>query len=743
VHAAAYTWYEGRAKGTVHACLAAWRHVAILQREVRAKEAEAEKLHGSYQERLEEERRKHDREVQEKLAAIEARARRGHRDIEVVIAKWERGSKKGLLSLVVQTWGRLAQRQRSSAGRRTAVEMQVRRWAEGSVRGSAHCCLLHWKSLAAQASLAGKHQVALEAEAQRLQRMLEDAEKAHKDLQLQHASEAEIMRARARSSIEMAVDKWKMGDRRGLLRASLQLWHKFVGETKRLGRKRQSVHDALMRSLEGEKRAALHISFLNWHGLARSEGQVRASEERSAQEAKQWEKFLAETQQEHEDALGQVQDAVAAERARAHQATELMLRKWMGGDSRGLLATAWADWRRFRELAAKSERKRNAVKSSVLRFVDGERRGAMHAGFMAWRNFVRWEAKHHRLHGEKDAKIDELERRLQQMVSHKETRLAKYAELLGSRRAGVVKGTCFAGWREESRGAQGRLEAQRRQEVQLEEMERLRKMGSTLHKEWKMKAAVALGCKDGRAVLFEVFLAWSYLVQQHREQWAMKCNHNEAMLRYSSFIIGKKLKKDSEALLTTSFSEWHRESKILFHHRHREQVQRSAEESRNYVAQVEQQRGELQEQLCLVAETLQKELKTKEELASELRNAYSKMRRVTITPTSTHGGEGDRLIPEAGVFSRTSSDQTLDPVTDQVPTPRAAPRGTPGGPPQWRLGATPELLRCNELLRSRGGRRIGLGASSREASPPQVDWDHAVARLDEEGIVRMERTRGS
>merc|ERR1719464_1254184 len=113
------------------------------------------------------------------------------------------------------------------------------------------------------------------------------------------------------------------------------------------------------------------------------------------------------------------------------------------------------------------------------------------------------------------------------------------------------------------------------------------------------------------------------------------------MAQLSTFWIDKKLKRDAEALLASTFSEWHREAKVLFHQRHHDHAMRSMEDSRSQIAQLEQQRAELQDQLSLyyqqldlITETLQKELKTKEELAAELRMAYGKMRKTDFTATT-------------------------------------------------------------------------------------------------------------
>jgi len=766
IHTAIYTWAEGKAKGLVHAAVAAWHHLTRSQREVRLKEGELEQAHGSYQQRIEEERKRNEERFRERMLALEAREKKGHRDIESIIVKWERGSRKGLLTLVLVNWRRDSKKQASATRRRGAVEMELKRWTEGNAKGSLHCCYLQWKMLTVQASITGRHRAEHQAEVARLERMLTDKDKAHQDILQQHMTAAQRQRDRAKNTVEASLLRWDAGDRKGRGISTLRSWHQCVQEIKRAGRKRQAVHDALLRSLEGDKKAAVHLAVLNWATLTRNEKHARVMEDRVAKEAEQWEHFLDERQRAHEDTLASAQDVLAQEKAKAHAATELMLRRWMGGDTQGLKATVFADWRKSLQLEKRVERKRTAVHDAVLRFADGEARGILHSVFLSWRNYVRWDAAHNRAHQEKDARIDKLEQQVQRMLSHKEMRLKKYGEMLAGRRGSVIRGMCFSSWKEESKGVKGRLESQRLEEVRLQEIERLHKMAESLHREQKSKVISFLGCKDVRVLLTEYFQAWSYTVQKQKEQWAMKCNHNEAMSKYSSFMLGQRLKRDSLSLLTSTFAEWHREAKILLHQRHRDHAHRSVEDSQAYIAQLEQQRTDLQEQLGLyyqqidlITETLQKELKTKEELAAELRSAYGKMRKSNYTPTTA---ASDRPPADMGGFSRTSSDQTLDAV---VVTPRGSPRAvqtTPRASPSAGLGERPQahdrwrlpgpaaelppspsvaLARCGDLLHSRGRKRLPAAASSRDISPSQCDWEQAVSRMDEEGMVRLDSTR--
>mmetsp|Transcript_129051 Transcript_129051/g.257670 ORF Transcript_129051/g.257670 Transcript_129051/m.257670 type:complete len:635 (+) Transcript_129051:1-1905(+) len=628
-------------------------------------------------------------------------------------------------------------------------------------RGDMHCCFIHWKNHSVQAAMENRHAQQMAEEAERLQRMLTDAEKAHEDIVQEHLSEAELRKQRGHNAVEAALIKWELGDKKGRMRWVVQAWSSFTEEIKRHGRNRQAVHDAMLRCLESDQQAAVQLTFMNWAADMRATVQARQAEERESQESQRWQTYLEESARAHASELGEALDSAATARAHAKGAMDAMLRRWMGGDERGLQASVFAEWKALMKTLRKISRNKNSVRDSVLRFIEGENRGTAVSVFINWKNYVKQEAVLHAIHRNKDERISQLERDVHKFLADKEMRLLKYGEMLASQSGAALCGLCLAAWKEESLDAKGKLEAQRLEEVRLEELERLHKLAETLHKEEKFRVLEALGVKDGRIFMGEVFLAWSHFTQLRREQWAQRLNHNEAMDAYSSFLIGQKLKKDDISLVTVCFADWHRDTKAEYHQRLHDRAMHTSEEDRSYIAQLERQKIELTEQLAvyyeqidLITNTLQKELKTKEELATELRMAYSKMRKVQMTPT-TAASERDRQPTEFHGISRTSSDQTLD--QDQPLTPdasRAGSRQRQPFPRNVHVGGVvgsgvPELPPSPNMTLTRRGAGYSGGPRGfavvddfeEEAPVAQCDWDQAVVRMDEEGLVRMDDHR--
>jgi len=150
---------------------------------VRRKEAEHDKLHGSYQERIDAQRRQLEKDMSEHMAAIEGRDKKGHRDIEMIISKWKNGDTKGVLNMVLVAWKKHSHQRAISQRSANATELALRRWAEGDAKGMLRHCFSHWTHSATITSLEVQHEEEMRKQTANLQQMLEDTAKAHEDLQ--------------------------------------------------------------------------------------------------------------------------------------------------------------------------------------------------------------------------------------------------------------------------------------------------------------------------------------------------------------------------------------------------------------------------------------------------------------------------------------------------------------------------------------------------------------------------------
>lgn len=750
-------WYQGKAKGAMTSGFHAWRNLAVHEKMLRKQQQELGGTLASKEAQFAEECARRDAEFQEKMKLIERKNRDRTSNIQVVIAKWEKGTAQGLAMAAMTAWNKRAKMSRQ----RENLQMQMRKWAEGNDAGLKHTCFLNWKHLT-QDGLNAKDSNHQRSEVERLEKMLGDQGKAHKDLQQLQMSEQEKKKREAEVVVATILKKWEMGAKQGLLKEVVQLWGKHIVETKKSGRKRQAVHDALLKSFEGDKRAAKHISFLNWKELAKSEKHVRELEKAQGVSDQRLHKFLedADAQKEAD------QNSAAVLMAKAHEAAQLTVRKWIQGNTKGLMSMVFLEWKNFKTAQADRGRKHQAVKDSMLRFIEGEVRGAKTSAFMSWHSEFKQAKVARSAQGEAGSRIEQLEKKMAAMMDKQAKSMAKYAEMIGSKQGPVLTMMTFAAWKAQAGGLKQEFEVEREKVVAVEAMERQRHMHDTLKKERQARTLEAMGCKRSIVVCACIFEAWAYLWEKTQDERDNKLNHNKAMLQYSEFVIGQKLKKDDASLLASSFTEWHREGKLSNHQLDNDSMRRQLAEAVGCISVLEQQKMELQEQVKIyfqqidsITVSLQRELRSKEELAIELQNAYRMQhQKASITPSRSVFTPRERTgLPmlEQG-WSRTSSEQTLHeeprsqalataPSVVFVPPPPMPP---PPSMPQLSFGRARSLGRrveegmvcaykeaSEESKEDRQRSRGASGASSRAASqgPTQADNLYTAGDRDNDG----------
>jgi len=132
-----------------------------------------------------------------------------------------------------------------------------------------------------------------------------------------------------------------------------------------------------------------------------------------------------------------------------------------------------------------------------------------------------------------------------------------------------------------------------------------------------------MGFKNEKGFTMKYFLIWSAIYQEDRQKRLHSLTHSKVMQKFG-LHIEKMSGTHAKELMTTGFQEWHHEARHNAFHNLRGDM----DHLRQIVDQLTQERLALAEQLTIVyqqldsvTDTLQKELKTKEELAKELREA--------------------------------------------------------------------------------------------------------------------------
>ncbi|CAE8610839.1 unnamed protein product, partial [Polarella glacialis] len=102
IHKAVFEWHDGQAKGLKHAVFSAWHHTSKQEVDAHRHAKELEDTKNGHSKEIEKVLTEAERKVLAGMEALKHRDARGKEDIELVLAKWERGDKKGLVSMVWQ-----------------------------------------------------------------------------------------------------------------------------------------------------------------------------------------------------------------------------------------------------------------------------------------------------------------------------------------------------------------------------------------------------------------------------------------------------------------------------------------------------------------------------------------------------------------------------------------------------------------------------------------------------------------
>lgn len=639
VHMAVFGWVEGKSKGLKHSCFLSWHHQAQSESLVRQKEAELASAKGSF----EKDKAAQDAAFMRKLQEIESKRRDNTSGVEAVLASWAKGKSKGSMALVWKHWITWSKDRARRDRRHEGIQLQLRRWAEGDRRGLVHGVWLRWRHEAQQRRTALQAQKAVESEAKKLEKLLDDERRRAAALEKQNAMSAEQRKEAAKRLMQYVAAKWEYGDKKGTLKGIMKGWCSYVLDAKRHSRRRQGVHDAVLKSLLGEARGSAKLALMNWHSLTKDEKRMRQMEDVERKANERLDNFMKDKDAEHEKMLQKAYNSVDAIKARAHHATQMVLRRWMGGDRKGILSQFFQDWQEYVKVKMHSAAQKQSVKDSVMRFIEGDQRGSMHSCYLGWMNYVKFELKHHRLAQQQQKKLEDLEMQMSKMQQKREHQMMRCAEAFAGK-GSVLKGMVLRQWHEQSVGENAKMEAERERLVHLKELETQKQQAEELRKERIARALDGMGCRRTRVVLTEFFSGWAAVYDKAKLDQMYRLEHNEQMLKYSQFMLGQKFRKDAKALQAEVFSAWHIHGRFEAHEAHHETLQERLAHANSDIQQLEHHCADLQDELQMyyqqirdITNTLQKELQTKEELASELRDAYEKLRTAKAPPGGDTG----------------------------------------------------------------------------------------------------------
>lgn len=349
--------------------------------------------------------------------------------------------------------------------------------------------------------------------------------------------------------------------------------------------------------------------------------------------------------------------------------------------------------------------------------------------------------------GNDRAKLAHMEQALEKMISKSKASLLKYiAHMTSGASDPAFMSTLFASWRLAVQ--EGRAERlQNDFEEELKKQANLHKIKLAEDKEKKIAALGNMGFKSDKAERMKYFLLWLGVFQKARQMNAYRKKKHSTATKIGMWAIGY----SSKDLLGRYFREWQAASTASKSAAHRELFNAEVDKQRGQILSLREENDFIHQQLTSVMDTLQKELKTKEELANELRDALD---------------ANSRLQKEIGASFEESSypSKFASPATSQREMRRnlsegslrrsrqaVAGRESPGGPS---LQSTPVPKLSNSKTRLTDSSRLSDGSRqeakvsgrqearlnqttpTRSSPGLSVGWDTAIPRLRDQGLLQ-------
>jgi len=696
-------WMVQQAMGVARSAFRAWVH------ELRTI-GEKKRL----QDYMDGERMKREEGEAEKRRIKENEKESRHQAVQMVLRKWELGSKKAIVMQVFLAWNQRTKAQAALHRQKQGVHSVTQRWILGKTRGLTHSCFSSWREEMRSEKRIREQDAKLREEAESLRSMMVD-ERGHFEARMRHhLTEAEKQTEKLNKALGMSLSRALLGEEVGIVTETFRVWMTATDAQRKIAAKKQAVHMALAQSIAGQERGLLQATYLNWR---------------------------MHTREMRQDAM-------------AHAAMTVAVHKWLQGNVKGLLSTVLLEWRNF----VAERKKQNSVHVALMKGIAGE------AFALKKECFVGWISVLHLAKAVSEANVGkdrELEKRKLQDKERRE-HLAKVTAIMGDSGSGsqIFLATVFSSWRSHTSGVLA-SQWERKLIQQTEDQLREQKLLKTKQREQSLKALERLGLQDGRVVVGECFLAWSRTVQQIRLEQRHLIEHNATLTRMGDFIALNKIKQETHQLMATILWEFLKAVRIERREHYDMQVQGRFEEANAWVEQLEQQRANLEEQLWLaykqidhITDTLQKELKTKEELAAELREAYDKMRRQTFSigpspttppltsPSLLHSATDFRSRPgSASSRTRSTGAQQRTHVSVEAPVP---------SPPSlmWQESYSESLSRTAPAVVHDASSRIdfasqdmiydGRGAvvGDRLADSGSCTWNDAVTGMERKGLLK-------
>lgn len=556
---------------TLGCTMTAWHALTRKHNEMAVEQQKSEK-------RLENERSRLELQNQENQSRHNRAIGTVHKALQLAANKSELDAASFLFSQIFQSWYMLSVKRMAKSLLEQVAGMGLQRLSDHNAKGCMRSCLLHWAWCSSTSCLIRSQKVELASETALLQSILEDKCNQFQAERDAHKAEASQLYQANQLAITYMVQKWDAHTAGRTLSVSFREWRAAASASVRGLLHQHCRNNVFSRVSRSNDKAAIQLVFMCWRSTADGQGRKRAHEGQLLAQRGLWEASAAEVSRQHENLQAQMRKTTEARLLDAQTkfqlhvlvAANVLLRRWE--ESTGFVNSAviFEFWKSSARTSKQLYSRAHACRKSVAKLLQFEIAGLLRVLFLNWTQVAR-------------------------LASHLMQLKTKDAEL---RNLSAL------------------------QKIQVERGD---------HLMWQVLSKI--GLHQQQALSTEILAHWCGFCQGER----LKRDHHEEsrrkMHRYSYLMASLLFKKLHCANISVCLAEWHRRSQFLKYERDHDKVQGTIMEAEGYIMQLEQRTATLEEQLCLVykqvdhvTETLQKELRTKEELASELRCAYDKMR---------------------------------------------------------------------------------------------------------------------
>lgn len=436
----------------------------------------------------------------------------------------------------------------------------------------------------------------------------------HKILTAQE--KAERLKDKHRKQAELMLEEWLLGDSAGLQVGCFRNWANHSLKVRHLQMQKQRVHTMILMWEFGDKKGSIRMCFLQWLKLYRHEKELGIFKAEHTKHRSEWDQYLDEECKKRDQQIQELMDKLQTKKARAHQDIHLVIEKWERGDLWGVAGQVVQSWYHYAHKLGSIKRKQQAVHQVLIQWECGHWEGMLVGAFVNWRNHANHEGSIRKqkqkwedlLDGERSAKEDEARQKADEARRREELARNTVELVLRKWEMGSTVGALsevFILWHKHA--------------AKVAKVHRAREsVHSTLLK-WIEG--------DVLGNIHDCFLHWKHQAS-HRKKERLHANQLREQIERHTYkflfsIDNLKNKHEIDMFLHALLWEWIRHTSHSKHYRVVEALERHQVERMS----LEEELQRAYRQIDMITETLQKELKTKEELANELRQANETLRR--------------------------------------------------------------------------------------------------------------------